>query len=284
MTDRTPEFDPEIGRKTWRTLEPCHAVIYFAPEAAAAYQELGLTGAGGYFASRSAALGVVPAEVVIATFYNFHPGLVRSAVPAIWQTTDPKSVLAARLNAAGATLRRVLGDAVDSADLARAAELARSAAEAACDDLAGRPLFAAHAALPWPTEPHLVLWHAQSLLREYRGDGHIAALLTAGLGGLDALVTHVAAGDASMKFLRASRAWPDEDWQAAVEDLRARGWLTDGPDLALSEDGRRRRDEVERGTDERAVRPYARLGAEDCARLRTLVRPWSRALAATMSM
>ena len=74
-------MDPMIARRTWRTLEPIHGMIYFSPEAAAAYERLGLTGRMGYFASRAAPMGAVPVEVVIATFYNFRPQLVRDAIP-----------------------------------------------------------------------------------------------------------------------------------------------------------------------------------------------------------
>src|SRR5205807_804888 len=131
-------------------LEPIHCLIYFAPEAAERYAALGIEGRAGYFASRAAAMGPVGAEVVIATFFNFNPDLVRAAIPAAWQTTATDKVLGARLDAADAALRRVLGDAVGASEMARAANLARTAAEAACAQLAGRPLFAAHAQLDWP--------------------------------------------------------------------------------------------------------------------------------------
>ncbi|MFE0513675.1 hypothetical protein ACFW2E_28120, partial [Streptomyces sp. NPDC058964] len=153
------------------------------------------------------------------------------------------------------------------------------AAEAAVPHQHGRPLFAAHAALPWPDEPHLVLWHAQTLLREFRGDGHLAALLGAGLSGIEALVTHAAAGDYGADTLRKSRAWSREQWTEAVEGLRARGWLAEGSDLACTEEGTRRREVIERTTDELAVLPYAALGPAACAELRSLVRPFSLALA-----
>ena len=67
------------ARKTWRTLEPIHGLIYFAPQAADAYAALGVTGRSGYFASRSSPMGAVNADVVIAAFFNFDPGLVRAA-------------------------------------------------------------------------------------------------------------------------------------------------------------------------------------------------------------
>src|SRR5437588_6928552 len=157
--------DPAVARKTWRTLEPLHGLIYFAPEATERYAALGIDGRAGYFASRAAAMGPVSAEVVIATFFNFNPELVRAGIPAAWQATTTDKVLAARLEAADAALRRALGDAVDAPEMARAAALARTAAEAACERVEGRPLFGGHARLDWPDEPHLVLCHAQTLLR-----------------------------------------------------------------------------------------------------------------------
>jgi hypothetical protein len=162
---------PLTARKTWRTVEPLHGMIYFAPESGQSYARLGLEGTSGYFASRSAAMGAVGAETVIATFYNFNPDLVRAAIPSAWAASSPAAILEARLEAADAALRRMLGDAVTSEEMGRAAGLARRAAERAGERYEGRPLFAAHAGLPWPEQPHLVLWHAQTLLREFRGDG-----------------------------------------------------------------------------------------------------------------
>jgi hypothetical protein len=269
----------EAARRTWRFLEPYHGMIYFAPEATAAYEELGLTGRAGYFASRSAALGAVPAPVVVATFYNFNPALVEASITTAWSTTDPAAVLAARYAAADRALRGILGDAITSPEMRRAATLLREAAETITGDVTGRPLFAAHAALPWPAEPHLVLWHAQTLLREYRGDAHIAALLTAGLRGIEALVTHAASGAVPAETLRTSRAWSEDDWNRAVTDLRERDWLTGDTAPTFTPAGAARRAEIEKVTDENSVTPYAHLGESACAELQALVRPFSRALA-----
>ncbi|MGW6502377.1 SCO6745 family protein [Nonomuraea angiospora] len=268
-----------LERRTWRTLEPLHGMIYFSPEASAAYESLGLSGRMGYFASRAAALGPVPAEAVIATFYNFNPDLVRQAIPAAWRIASPADILTARLESADATLRRVLGDAVDSPEMSRAAALARRAAESVVGELSGRPLYAAHAALPWPAAPHLVLWHAQTLLREYRGDGHLAALLAAGLSGIEALVTHAATGAVTAEVLRGTRGWPEADWAAAVRRLEERGWLVEG---SLTEEGRRRREEIEEATDRMGMAPYTALGAAGCGELRSLARPWSKTVVAEL--
>jgi hypothetical protein len=272
-----------MSRKMWRTLEPIHGMIYFAPEAAAAYAAAGLDDArAGYFASRAAPMGAVPASVVVATFFNFHPVLVGRAVPRCWSLASPSVMLAARLEAADAALRRMLGAAVvTSPEVVEAASLARTAASAPAPEMSvvGRPLYAGHASLPWPEEPHLVLWHAISLLREYRGDGHIAQLVVHGLSGLESLVTHAAAGDVPPNILLATRAWSQEDWRQAADDLRQKGWLEQGDELRFTPAGTQRRQQIEDGTDALAVAPYATLGEERCAELRTLARPWSKAFA-----
>ncbi len=278
--DNANTGDALLARKTWRTLEPLHGMIYFVPEAAEAYAGIGITGRAGYFASRAAPMGAVGAEVVIATFFNFNPELVRRAIPTAWDVASPEQLVAARFAAVDAAFRRILGDdVVGSPDVARAAELARVAAEEAARQTDGRPLAAAHADLAWPLQPHLVLWHAQSILREYRGDGHIAQLVVHGLSGLESLVTHAAAGDVPARILLATRAWSEQDWRQAEDDLRQRGWLEQSDELRFTPTGTQRRQEIEDGTDALATAPYVVLGEERCAELRGLVRPWSKAFA-----
>lgn len=271
----------DIGRKTWRTVEPYHAAIYFVPESAEEYGRVGIESRmAGYFASRAAAMGAVDAEIVIATFFNFDPDFVRRSMDGVWETTTPAAMQAARFTAADRMIRRLAPTATDSPDVAEAAALARLAAEAACSRPEGRPLFAGNSSLSWPDEPHLVLWHAQTLLREFRGDGHIAALTVAGLNGCESLVTHAAAGEVPAAMLQRSRQRSDDDWQAAHESLQQRGWLD--ADGACTEAGRAARDDIERQTDELAAGPYAELGAERCDRLRELMRPISVQMAAAL--
>ncbi len=268
------------ARKTWRTLEPLHGMVYFVPEAGAAYARLGITGQAGYFASRAAPLGEVGPEVVVSTFYNFNPDVVAAAIPSAWEAAPPAAWLRARLEAADAAIRRILGDAVvGSADMARAASLARLAAEEVPGRSEGRPLAAAHAALSWPEEPHLALWHAQSVLREFRGDGHVALLVTHGLSGLEALVSHAASGDVPAPVLRSTRQWPEDAWVKAVEALQRRNWLEHGDGLRFTARGAGQRQEIEDGTDELSSAPYEVLGDDGCAELRALARPWSRTFA-----
>lgn len=272
--------DPALARMAWRTVEPIHGMIYFAPEAQERYAALGLRERMGYFASRAAAFGPVGPDTVVATFFNFNPALVRAAIPAAWRTAAPHDVLRARLEAADAALRRACGpDLLASPEMAEAARLARRAAEAASEQPQGRPLFAATSALPWPEEPHLVLWHAQTLLREYRGDGHVAALLLTGCSGIEALVLHAATGKVPAEVLRRTRGWSVAEWDATVEQLRSRGLLDAGDEPGLTETGQAERQWVEEKTDLLAVPAYAVLGAAGCTRLVELAGPISRAVA-----
>lgn len=272
-------MDPIVARKTWRTAEPVHGIVYFAPERDDAYDALGLRRDQSYFVSRAAAMGAVTPDVVVATFFNFHPAFVRGAMHDAWDITTPAAVLDARLAVVDRSLTRLLGrDAIGSADMRRAAALAREAAERACQRPEGRPLFAGHATLPWPSDdaPHLVLWHAQTLLREFRGDAHIAAMTIEGISGCEALVIHGATGDVASGVLRSSRNWPKDEWNACVEGLRARG-LVDA-DGALTEAGRAHRQWVEDRTDEQSVFAYEGIGDDGCDELRRLTRPYSQAI------
>jgi hypothetical protein len=251
-----------------RRLEPLHSMIYFAPEVGAELGELGITHPRAqYFAQRSAAMGAVGPGVVAATYYNFNPALIARFVPGVWATASPADVLNARLRAADGALRRLLGDAVSSRECERASILARRATEACRPE--DRTLYAAHADLPWPEDqPHLVLWHAVTLLREYRGDGHLHALLGAGLSGLEALVMHTATGKGFLvEVAQATRGWSPEQWGEASADLRDRGLLTG--EGGLSEDGARLRDDVEAETTRLSTAPYTLLG-EDAAELSEL--------------
>jgi Helix-turn-helix family len=264
-----------ISRQMYRTLEPYHAMIYFVPEARSAYERIGLEGRRmGYFASRGAPLGAVSAEVMAAIFYNFHPALVQSVIPEAWERVKPAQISAARLEAVDAALRHILGDSLDAPEVAEAASLAREATSACPTE--GRPLFAATAKLPWSDAPHLALWQAITLLREFRFGGHCAALMAEGIGACEALVTHAATGEVPARALQASRAWPDAEWEDACQRLRERGWLT--PDNALTEEGQARRAAAELRTDQLALPPWEHLGEAACKRLRELVRPFSKAI------
>jgi hypothetical protein len=259
------------ARRMWTLFEPVHAVTYFAPEARAAFEAAGLRGFWrGYFAGRAAPLGVAGPGLVCATFFGFAPAMVRRAVPDVWSRATPAAALEARLDGARAALSKVLSGTPDS-DLAEVAALLRRAAEATGP--AGRPLAAANADLPWPVDPLGTLWQAATLLREHRGDGHVAALLVAGLDGAESLVWR-ASLDGSREVLQPPRGWTDQEWEAAAERLTERGWLRDG---AATEIASAAHATVERHTDELAAGPWRALGPDGTARVAELLGPVAEA-------
>ncbi|MFH9011494.1 hypothetical protein ACH4C6_08975 [Streptomyces sp. NPDC017943] len=265
----TAALEPRAGRRCHTMLNSLHATHYFSPDLGRELGAVGITDPRAVnFAVRAAALGPVGAGPVAAAFYNYKYALVARHVPAVWETAAPSRVLAARTRAVDATLRRLLGEEVlASAEMAEAARLALRAAEACSRE--ARPLYAAHADLPVPEEPHLAYWHAATLLREHRGDGHLAVLMSAGLDGLEAVVTHTATGKGmAPKWVFGTRGWTPQDWAAATDRLRERGLLESSGEL--SERGAALRAEIEQETDRLDRAPYEHLGAGGVARLTEL--------------
>ncbi|UGY94505.1 SCO6745 family protein [Streptomyces gobiensis] len=271
-------LDERAGRRCHNVLNPLHSALYFCPELSEELTTLGLTDrSAAYFAGRSAPMGAVGPGTVAATFYSFSYDLIAKHLPAIWQTVSPEAVLAARLRAADATLRRLLGkEVIASKELAEAAELAIRATEAC--ERGARPLYAAHADLPVPEEPHLALWHAATLLREHRGDGHLTVLLGAGLTGIQAQVSHTATGKGmSPRWVFATRGWTEEQWADAQRELRERELLDANGEL--TQDGVALREEIEAETDRVDRAPYEHLGAAGVERLTELATSFTLAAA-----
>jgi hypothetical protein len=231
-----------------------------------------------YFAWRAAPLGPVPAAPVVAMFAGFHPGTVARALPEAWSRATPQACLQARAEVSAAALRDA---GADPEACGQAAAMLGPVAAAA--DPTGRPLGAANAALELPGDPLGRLWQLATTLREHRGDGHIAALVTEGITGLQAHLLQSASGHIPRAVLQRARSgWTDEDWAGAADALRDRGLLTAGPDPALTAAGRTVLDSVEASTDERAwsggLAPLGEHGAEEVL---TLLRPSARAVAAS---
>ncbi|MPY41403.1 hypothetical protein FNH04_16235 [Streptomyces phyllanthi] len=262
-------------------LEPCHVVLYYAPHVYEAFREIGLTGIWRcYFAGRAAPLGPVRAAVVTATFHHFKPSMVARVVPDVWDTAPPDEVLAARLAGVDAALRELLGDAITGEDLTEAAGLAAQAAAACAPP--GRPLGAANAALDLPAAPHLALWQAATTLREYRGDGHVAALTRAEFDGVEALVTITAAGGEERENIQARRGWTDQEWAEGEQRLRERGLLYSTG--ALTAEGRAARTAVEDLTDRLASTPWRALGENGTRRLYELLQPLAERIVTTLRL
>jgi hypothetical protein len=275
MTTAAP--DAALARRMWVRFETYHDVTYFTPESRAATDALGCRGGWmGYFGMRAAPLGAAPADVVASAFYTFHPSVVHRALPDAWRVATPEQFLATRLAGVDAALTRMLGaDALAGAAMAEAADLAWTAATAA--PTAGRPVAAANALLPRPEAPHLALWQASTLLRESRGDGHVAALVAADLDPGEALVLFAAERGLDPAYLRVARSWPEPDWQAATERLTDRGLLA--ADGTATEAGARLRGRVEQCTDRAAVAPWRALDEQARARFDALITPFARRLA-----
>lgn len=273
MDDRAHSLRKGIGmlttvaRQFLGVLEPIVSMIFFAAEAHEEYETAGLDPISGYFMSRSAAMGRVSADVIASTFYNFSPDLVRQTWK--WDIADPATVLAARERAVRRAYERLLMGEDGLPDVTRAVALLRVAAGACAPE--GRPLFAAHAGLEWPADDLVGLWHGGNLLREFRGDGHIAVLVTHGLDATEALVLHSPFMGLTNDFLFQTRMWGEEAYQSARARLAVRGFLTD--EGALTDAGAKFRDMLEMETDRCATAPFEALGVEQCAELLALLAP-----------
>jgi hypothetical protein len=257
-------------------VEPIGLVPYFADESDEALMTLGLRNQwDAYFAGRAAPLGRgVPAEVVHALFYNFAPGEVARHIPRVWDLTTPEAALAAREQGCVAGLRRILGELADDPAVARAADLLVKAATSA--PVEGRALYAALRVLPVPQEPVARLWHAATLLREHRGDGHIVALMAEGVGGTEAHVLHALSVDMpATEFGRVSHL-PAAQLSAVIDGMRARGLV--GADGWLTAAGRATKERVEALTDRLAEAPYDALDPSELDRLVADLEPISTAI------
>lgn len=264
----------ELSAKLNTMVSPVHGFIYFAPEAAEEYSAVGLPATHHYFASRGAALGPVPAEVIVATFFNFPPHMVDAAIPDAWAIATPADIQSARMRAAGRVLMRLAGDAITAAELSEATDLAGRVVDGVGD--AGRPLAAANRAVPEPDDPWERLWQRVTVIREWRGDVHIAALVAASVGPVEALLLHAATGIVPLAVLKATRQWADDDYGAGVARLQTKGLL--GADEAFTEAGRAFRDGIEQQTDAASLPLVEAIGPADTQRLLDLLRPVRTAL------
>ncbi|WP_149829885.1 SCO6745 family protein [Streptomyces tailanensis] len=272
MQSRYPaSADPvPYARRCAQALNSLHSILYFTADLREELAPFGVEEHSSvYMAGRAAPLGAVGSELVTGVFNSFAPGFVASRVPGVWDSVSPERAVEARQKAAGTVLQRLLGRAVvDSRAMADAAELATEAAAAGL--LAGRPLHAANAALARPDEPHVALWHAATLLREHRGDGHVAVLDWFEVTGIRSLVIDCASGHGMPKeIVMPMRGWTEEEWSAARDHLAASG-LIDGQGR-LTAQGAELRDEIEYDTSRLDRQPYEALGGERTEKLARFV-------------
>jgi hypothetical protein len=266
----------QLARTMFGLVEPIGVVPYSTDEPAEAMFALGFTNYWDtYFAGRAAPLGSsVPAEVVHALFYNFAPGEVARHIPKVWETTTPEEAIAARQQGCVSALRRILGDLVATPAFVRAAELLTKAATSA--PVEGRPMYAALRTLPTPEEPVARLFHAASLLREHRGDGHVAALMAEGIGGLEAhVLLAIDMGIPASTFGRIHHL-PAAQLSSLIDGMRSRGLIED--EATFTPTGRQAKDRVEALTDELAAVPYEVLETAELDDLMAALQPLARQL------
>ena len=272
------EHPATVARRMFELTEPIAAINFSAHEPNEAMAELGFRGYwDGYFAGRSAPLGVVPAEVVHAAFYNFADGEVARHIPKVWETATPEAAHAARLRGCVAALRRILAELVGTPQLSRAGELLAQAAVSA--PMEGRVMYAGLRALPMPGEPVARLWHASTMLREHRGDGHIVALVAAGIGGLEShVLCALDMGIYPAESFGRIHHLPKSQLAEVMGGLRGRGLIDASGHFTAA--GRATKDQIESLTDALAAAPYEALGPDELDELINLLEPMSRRLAA----
>ncbi len=239
-------------RRMFELVEPI-GTITFSEVPNDAFLALGMRNYwDGYFAGRAAPLGLAPAEVVHAVFYNFADGEVARHIPWVWGMTTPEEAIAVRERGSAAALRQEIGELADSPGLARVADLATRAAVSAPTE--GRALYAGLRALDVPREPVARLWHAATLLREHRGDGHNAVLVAHGIGGIEShVLMALSLGMRAEEFGRIHHL-PKTQLAAVVDGLRDRG-LVDASG-GFTDAGRKTRERIETLTDELAAPAY----------------------------
>jgi hypothetical protein len=271
--------DLPVARGIWAAVEPLASSIYFMPEAHRNYQALGFDGPSrvqngiefpdmlAYFTSRGACLGPnVSGHLVAAAFGVFKRPMVVGAVAQGWERTDQAAILDARERGAVDGLRRMLGDEPDG--LAWATEVLTRMATNANGE--GRALYSGLLSLGFPDDPMGAFWRAADLVREHRGDSHIAAWIDADLDACEiGVLTDPWRGQPLKSWVR-SRGWSEEELDAAVDRLRGRGYL-DGD--AITPAGWALREEIETATDDMERRVVAALG-DDAERLFATLDPW----------
>jgi hypothetical protein len=275
-----PHPEP-VARRLYELIEPICLVNFFSPEPNDEMAALGFRGYwDGYFAGRSAPLGRVPAEVVHAAFYNFAEGEVARHLPRVWETTTPEEAHAARQRGCVAALRRILGDLVETAGFACAADLLARASVSAPTE--GRVMYAALRTLLMPEKPVARLWHAANMLREHRGDGHIAALVTERIGGTEAhVLSALDMGIHPAESFGRIHHLPEARLAEVMAGLRDRGLLDASG--RFTDAGRATKARIESLTDALAEAPYDGLEPQELDRLVASLEPVSARLRATGS-
>ncbi|WP_210602752.1 MarR family winged helix-turn-helix transcriptional regulator [Brevibacterium oceani] len=270
-------------------LNSFHSSMYFSQTVGAVYAEHGLEpGVEGNMAARSAPLGRVNPGVVSAAYYNYSPNFVADMLPKLWDTVTPEEMVQARFDAVAAFMDELFGDRDDIALLTEAATQVDEAVQPvlANMDFAGRTLAAATADALGGHRGETVfekLWDSATIAREFRGDGHVASLVTAGVPGIDALMLDVATGAGFRpRAAQKTRGYTDEEWQTAQARLAEAGLITVDTDdrdydlPVITDAGRELREQVEQLTDGTVAAAWSVLDDDELEALlspsRTLIK------------
>lgn len=279
--DHADDSDAHFARGMHDLLEPICLVNFFSDEPTAELEALGFTGYwDGYFAGRAAPLGPVPAQVVDAAFYNFAEGEVGRHIPAVWRTASPTASYEARSRGCARALRRILAEDADAPQTTRAVELLTRCAMSA--PVEGRVMYAALRSLPIPDDQATTLWHVANMLREHRGDGHNAVLVSEQIGGTEAHVLNALdQGIHPPQTFGRIHHLPQVRLAEVMDGLRGRGIVDE--DDRFTDSGRSVKARIEQRTDALAAAPYRTLSAVERLELRTLLAPLTAKLEATGS-
>lgn len=274
----------DISRALAAALEPVTGQVYFSPECHANYERLGFAPSRGefngvmapdgpaYFTSRGSVMGQVPGHVVAAAFAVFNPAVVVPSVEHGWSLTDARTICAARDDGAIGQLVRVLGDNPDGAATAR--DVLRRAVEPLRPE--GRPLYAGLRSQSIPDSLVGEVWRLGDMLREFRGDSHTAAWISAGFNACEIGIVSELYWGLPVKSYSRTRGWTEDDYAVALERLERDGLVSDGALTAL---GRDAREQVEIATDIQ-MRPMLAALGESTSELVSILRPWGAAIRA----
>jgi hypothetical protein len=264
LRTRRPQSTDGPAVSAWMlgVLGVLHAPVYGARDQ---YDRLAAEGIeqrlGAYLAQRAAPLGAVGPELVTATFYGFSPRAIAQHIPDVWSIVAPGRVLEVTQEVMRGLLGRLLADRQ-----AEVEELARLLAPiAAAQPIVGRPLAAAWASVPATGDPFVDLWLATCVIRESRGDGHIALLVAEDIGPLESHLLREGDRPNGRTSLQTMRGWQPEEIDTAAAVLRARGLLD--ADGQRTDAARALRAGIERRTDELSAAPWSVAGGAAVTRV-----------------
>ncbi|WP_096288737.1 hypothetical protein [Glutamicibacter sp. BW80] len=229
-----------------------------------------------YLAGRLSPAGIVSGNGASSLLYSFSAAMLNRRVPLVWDAISPAAAIEARFVAIDRTLTEYLpADLISGESMVLAASLARKAADACAAE--GRPMFGALKNIEYPEPAYLALWHACTLLREYRGDGHIDVLREHGLSGIQSLVFHSSTPmGMPMEVVREKRGWSVKDWTDAAQSLASLGLLNGAGQI--TDKGLALHWSIESETDTGSRQPFESLGITDTRALSDLMQPMVRAM------